>query len=201
MKNILFVVLFAFLMVFPLNKTQAVSNTIINNDDIITLYTEINDNTAKFIINRLNKLSEDKKNNKPILFYINSIGGDISAGIRIINAMMVSRRPVYTINVGIAASMSAYIFSHGKLRIMLPNTTLMFHHASISISGDIESVTGRILDIRDTMERLDRYVCDRSGYNYNMYRFKISNEWWIDMKQASELGFVDSVTLIQFPAE
>ena len=76
-------------------------------DRIIFLGTQINDDVANIIIAQLLFLEADAPG-KDIQLYINSPGGDVSAGLAIYDTMQHLSSPVATICVGMAASMGAF---------------------------------------------------------------------------------------------
>jgi ATP-dependent Clp protease protease subunit len=64
-----------------------------------------------------------------VVVLIDSGGGTISAGIKMMEAMTSDRRPITTICVGIAASLAGCIFLCGKRREMTQDSALMIHNA------------------------------------------------------------------------
>jgi len=73
-------------------------------------------------------LELDTKGYKCIKIHINSPGGNVIEGYNICNAILKSKTPVDTYNVGIAASMAAAIFMTGRKRVMADYATFMIHN-------------------------------------------------------------------------
>jgi ATP-dependent Clp protease protease subunit len=66
---------------------------------------------------------------KDIVFYINSPGGSVTAGMAIYDTMQYVKCDVCTVCMGMAASMGAMLLmagTHGK-RFALPNADIMIH--------------------------------------------------------------------------
>lgn len=70
---------------------------------------------AVYHILRYNRLDKDIPINerKPIIIYINSPGGNVTDGYGLIDAILTSTTPVYTVNLGIAYSMGFLIYIAG----------------------------------------------------------------------------------------
>ncbi|HXU81848.1 MAG TPA: ATP-dependent Clp protease proteolytic subunit, partial [Polyangia bacterium] len=81
-------------------------------DRIIFLGTPIDDDVANVIIAQLLFL-ESEDPDKDVMMYINSPGGDVSAGLAIYDAMEALRCPVATFCVGQAASMASLLLAAG----------------------------------------------------------------------------------------
>src|SRR3989338_3382916 len=93
---------------------------------IIFLGGPIDSDVANLVVAQLLFLaSEDPK--KDISFYINSPGGQVSAGFAILDTMNHIEPNVSTVCVGMAASMAAVLLSAGEKgkRFALPNAEIM----------------------------------------------------------------------------
>lgn len=75
-------------------------------------------------------LQLDTLGKKSIQVYINCPGGSVMDGMNIYNAILKSKTPVDTHNVGIAASMGGVCFMAGRKRIMADYASLMLHNPS-----------------------------------------------------------------------
>ena len=89
--------------------------------------------------------------------YVNSPGGDVTAGLAIYDTMQALRCPVATFCVGQAASMASLLLAAGAKgkRHALPNARVMIHqplagHAA-GPATDIEIHAREILKARDTL--------------------------------------------------
>lgn len=72
----------------------------------------------------------DSMGKKRIQVWINSPGGSIMHGMNIFNAILKSKTPVDTYNVGIAASIAGAVFMAGRKRIMCDYAQFMMHPVS-----------------------------------------------------------------------
>src|SRR5204862_242817 len=97
-------------------------------DRIIFLGSQINDDVANIVIAQLLFLEADSPG-KDIQLYINSPGGDVSAGLAIYDTMQHLSSPVATICMGMAASMGCFLLATGRKgkRSALPHARIMMH--------------------------------------------------------------------------
>ena len=93
------------------------------NDRIVFLGEEVTRDSANLVIAQLLQL-ESADPDKDISLYVNSPGGDVYAGLGIIDTMNFIKPDVSTICVGMAASMGAAILASGAKgkRLALPNS-------------------------------------------------------------------------------
>ena len=72
-------------------------------------------------------LELDSLGKKRIQIHINSPGGSVIDGYNIYSAILESKTPVDTYNVGIAASTAGWLFAAGRKRVMSDYASLMMH--------------------------------------------------------------------------
>jgi len=159
----------------------------------IALYGDIDNELAAKVIKRIHELQDGSEN--PIFICIDSNGGDVYAGLKIIDAMRASKRPIYTIAIGKAESMAIYIHQYGVKRYMLPHSFFMLHNASVSFSDnpDAEKALNRMTMIRYLIIDLNRNVSNRTGVPMQELAYRENNEWWILPDEALARHFVDDV--------
>ncbi len=122
---------------------------------IIFLGTPINDMVANVVVAQLLFLDREDPE-KDIQLYINSPGGQITAGMAIYDTMQIVHSPISTIAVGMAASMGTILLAAGTKgkRFALPNATLHLHQPLGGVQGqavDIEIEAREILRVRDLL--------------------------------------------------
>ena len=72
----------------------------------------------------------------PIKIFIDSDGGDLSATLTMIDAIKMSKTPVWTINLGCAYSGGFFTFICGHKRLAYPHSTFLYHEGSTMNGGD-----------------------------------------------------------------
>ncbi len=161
---------------------------------IIFLSGAIDDNVANIIIAQLLFLeSEDPK--KDVTLYVNSPGGQVQAGLAIIDAMHHIKPDVATVCVGMAASMGAVILSQGKKgkRFALPNAEVMIHQPLTGVEGqasDIEIAARHVLRLK---EKLIKMIADATGQDFKKVEKDKDRDYWMSAEEAKKYGIIDQV--------
>lgn len=163
-------------------------------DRIVFLGSAIDETVANSIIAQLLFLeAEDPE--KDICMYINSPGGETSAGFAIYDTMQFVKPQVSTICVGLAASFAAILLVAGApgKRFALPNSEIMIHQPHGGARGqasDIAISAKRILDIRD---RTTRITAERSGQPYEKVANDMDRDYFMSAQEALNYGIIDHV--------
>ena len=110
-------------------------------DRIIMLDTEVSSHSASLIVAQMLFLEADDPD-RDILFYINSPGGSVTAGMSIYDTMQFVKCNVQTIVMGQAASMGSLLAAAGakNKRFILPNARHMIHQPLGGASGQATDV-------------------------------------------------------------
>ena len=119
-------------------------------DRIVMLMDDVNDHTASLIVSQMLFL-EAEDPDKDILFYVNSPGGQVTAGLAIYDTMQFIKCDVSTIVLGQAASMGSFLAQAGAAgkRIVLPESRTMIHRVSSGTPGTRGSVHVQELQFED----------------------------------------------------
>jgi ATP-dependent Clp protease protease subunit len=163
-------------------------------DNIVFLGGPIDDHTANLIIAQLLFLqSEDPK--KEISLYINSGGGQVHAGMAIIDTMQHIKNEISTVCVGMAASMAAVILSCGTKgkRFALPNSEVMIHQPLGGAEGqasDIEISAKHILKIRTNLNKI---LSKNTGQTLAKIDKDVDRDFFLDAEEAKKYGIIDAV--------
>jgi len=163
-------------------------------DRIIFLGTEINDQVANAIIAELLFLeAEDPE--RDINLYINSPGGEVTAGLAIYDTMQFIKAPVSTICVGQAASMAAVLLAAGakNKRYALPNTRILIHQPWGGVQGqakDIEIVAREIIRIKN---KINEILSKHTGQPLEKIEKDTDRDYYMTSYEAKDYGIVDEV--------
>lgn len=146
------------------------------------------------------------QNTDPILIHMKTCGGDWVEGMAIYDMVKACPNKVTILNYTHARSMSSLIFQAADKRVMMPNSTFMFHEGTMEFSGilrSFRSVYGEEEKARNTM--LDIYVASmkKKGQMSNLRPAKI-REWlteqmnekedvYLSAPEAVEHGLADEV--------
>ena len=125
-------------------------------DRIIMLDTDVNQHSASLIVSQMLYL-EAEDPSADILFYINSPGGSVTAGLSIYDTMQFIKPDVSTIVIGQAASMGSFLANAGAdgKRYVLPESRTMIHRVSSGTRGTGGSVHVQELEMEDNIRHLE----------------------------------------------
>lgn len=126
----------------------------------------------------------DNMGKKRIQVWINSPGGLVLDSYNIYNAILKSKTPVDTYNVGIAASMAGAIFMAGRKRYMADYARLMMHPVGNSTDSKQYSTL---------MDSISTMLCSKSKCSEDDVRHMMSTTTWLTASQAFEKGFCTDI--------
>jgi ATP-dependent Clp protease protease subunit len=161
---------------------------------IIFLGTPINGQVANVIVAQLLFLDREDSE-RDISLYINTPGGEISAGMAIYDTMQLIQAPVSTIAVGITASMGTILLTAGTKgrRYALPHATIHLHQPLGGVQGqaaDIEIAAREILRMRDLLNNI---LLRHTGLAQEKIDQITDRDYYMNAQQAVEFGIVDKV--------
>lgn len=162
---------------------------------IIFLGTAIDDEVANVIVAQLLFL-EGEDPEKDIRLYINSPGGDISAGFSIYDTMMLIRSDVMTICMGQAASFGAFLLAAGTKgkRMILPHARVLIHQPLAGIgrsqATDIEIFAN---DVIKTKAQLNELMAKHTGQTIKQIEKDTDRDYIMTAQEALAYGIVDMV--------
>ena len=164
------------------------------NDRIVFIGEPITRESANLVIAQLLHL-ESQDPDKEISIYIDSPGGDVYAGLGILDTMNFIKPEVSTICVGMAASMAAVLLAAGTKgkRLALPNSMVLIHQPSSGVEGqqtDIQIVADETKYIR---EHLNELLSEFTGQPIDKIQADTERDNYLRAAEACEYGLVDKV--------
>ena len=150
--------------------------------------------SANLVIAQLLHL-ESQDPDKDISLYIDSPGGDVYAGLGILDTMNFIKPDVSTICVGMAASMGAVLLAAGAKgkRLALPNSMVMIHQPSSGVQGqqtDIQIIADETKWIR---QHLNELLSDYTGQPIEKVNVDTERDNYLRAQEACDYGLVDRV--------
>lgn len=165
-------------------------------DRIITVNSQVEPNMAMSITQQLLYLDAQDQT-KPIVMYINSPGGSVSDGLMVVDTMNYIKAPVYTVVVGLAASMGTIIASSGEKghRYMLPNAEYLIHQPMGGAAGGTQQTDMAIIakHLETTRFKLNTILSNASGKNMDTIAHDTERDNWMSAEETLEYGFIDQV--------
>ncbi len=161
---------------------------------IIFIGTQIDDVVASLVIAQLLFLASENPE-KDVQVYINSPGGNVSAGLAIYDTMQFVRPDVATTCVGMAASMGAVLLAGGTKgkRAALPNTRIMIHQPWGGVQGTASDIRIQAEEILKTKTRLNEILAFHTGKSFEQVQIDTDRDNYMSSEEAKEYGLIDNI--------
>lgn len=161
---------------------------------IIFIGSEISDVVASLVIGQLFYLqSEDP--DKDIELYINTVGGEVPAGLAIYDTMQLVKPEIRTFCVGKACSMGALLLAGGAKgkRSALPNSRVLIHQPLGGAYGQVTDVEIFARELLRTRDRINEILAYHTGQDVETIKHDTERDRWMIAEEAKEYGIVDEV--------
>ena len=161
---------------------------------IVFLGSEVDDEIANRITAQLLLLAAEDPE-KDIVFYINSPGGSVTAGMAIYDTMMLVEPDVQTWAMGMAASMGQFLLSSGApgKRYALPHARIMMHQPSGGIGGSASDIAIRAEVLGRWKLEMAQLTAEQTGQTVERITADADRDRWFTAEEARDYGFVDHV--------
>lgn len=168
-------------------------NRVIYLNDVID-ETVVTEAVSRILRYNMDDRGLDPKDRMPIFVYLNSPGGMVTDGCAMIDAMMLSKTPVYTVNLGICYSMALLIFMAGEKRFSMPNATFLLHDGATGGFDSSEKMKDRIqFESQQMKKRTKEYILARSNITAKKYAQNLRKEWYFYPQEAKAMEIVTSI--------
>jgi len=163
-------------------------------DNIVFIGQPIDDVLSNLVIAQLLFL-EAEDPDKDISIYINSPGGEVTAGLAIYDTMQFIKPNVSTFCVGQAASMAAVLLAAGAKgkRFALPNARILIHQPHGGASGQATDIDIQAREILRMRESLNGILKKHTGQTIDRIAKDTDRDYILTSAQAMEYGIVDQV--------
>ena len=165
-------------------------------DRKIFLWGEVSDKSARDVTERLLYL-EANAPGEEIIFYLNSPGGSITAGMAIYDTMQLISSPIKVIVTGMAASMGSILLcgaAKGQ-RLLYPHSRVLIHQPLITgrmvaVAVDINIQAEEMEKLR---EELNKILAETSGQPLEKIQTDTDRDFYLNAKEAIEYGLADGI--------
>lgn len=134
---------------------------------------------------------------KPIWIYIDSTGGCEDEGMALINAMVLSATPVYTVNLSLWYSMGFLIGICGHKRYSMPYAKFMFHDGFNGTMGSASRAEEKMAFDkkyeREVVKKIMLGHSDPKKFNSRTYDKLYPHDNFMMAEKALEYGFIDEI--------
>ncbi|MEK7581819.1 MAG: ATP-dependent Clp endopeptidase proteolytic subunit ClpP [Patescibacteria group bacterium] len=163
-------------------------------DRIVFLGGPIDENIANIVIAQLIFL-ENEDSKKDIKLYINSPGGQVTAGMAILDTMNFVKPDISTICVGMAASMGAILLSAGAKgkRFILPNAEVLIHQPMGGTEGQASDIAISAKHILKTKDSLNKILAKNTGQPLAQVEKDVDRDYYMSAEEAKKYGLIDEI--------
>ena len=140
---------------------------------------------------------ESENPNADISLYINTPGGDVTAGWAIMDTMQYIKPDVSTIGMGLVASMGTVLLAAGAKgkRFVLPNTEIMIHQPLAGTQGQVTDMEIHVANFKRTKERLIKQMAGFTGRKEKELFDAMERDNYMDAEVAKKFGLIDEILI------
>ncbi len=165
-------------------------------DRIVMLDTDVNEHSASLVVAQLLFL-ESEDPDSDILFYINSPGGSVTAGMAIYDTMQFIKPDISTIVIGQACSMGSLLAQSGTpgKRMILPNARHMIHQPSGGAGGQATDMEIQVREILKMKRNLTEIYVKHNSNNktYDELAADMERDYFMSAQESVSYGLADEI--------
>jgi len=160
---------------------------------IVMLTGVVNDDIADNIVSQFFYL-EFEDPDKDIFFYINSPGGEVTAGLAIYDTMQYLSCDVATVCMGQAASMGALLLAGGTSgkRMAFPNARMMIHQPLGGAKGQASDMEIQVTEMLRIKKRLNEILVQHTGQTMEVISRDTDRDFFLSPEEAIKYGLIDN---------
>ena len=163
-------------------------------DRIVFVGMPIDDDLANLVVAQLLFL-ESEDPDKDVMLYVNSPGGEVSAGLAIYDTMQALRCPVATFCVGRAASMASLLLAAGAKgkRSCLPHARVLIHQPLAGLRGQATEIEIHAREIMKARDVINDIYARHTGQPADRIKRDTERDNFMSASEAREYGLIDDV--------
>ncbi len=161
---------------------------------VIFIMGPITDETANLVVAQMLFL-ESENQKKDISLYINSPGGEISAGMAIYDTMQFVKPDVSTLCIGQASSMGAVLLAGGSKgkRYALMHSRIMIHQPLGGVSGQVTEIDIHARELLRLRLVVNGILAKHSGKTLKKIQSDTERDRFMTSQEAIDYGLVDTL--------
>ncbi|MGN0730471.1 MAG: ATP-dependent Clp protease proteolytic subunit [Treponema sp.] len=160
----------------------------------ILLSGEINKESAENFNKQL-LIMESNNRELPVYVYIDSPGGDVSAGFAIYDMIRFVSCPVILIGNGLIASAAALILLSvpKERRVGLPDSEYLIHQPLSGMKGTATEIQIHAENLAKTKEKLNKIISEATGTDLEKVKADTERDYWLNAEEALEYGLISKI--------
>ena len=163
-------------------------------DRIVFIGSVIDDIDANLIVAQMLFLQNENRNAE-ISFYINSLGGSVTAGLAIYDTMQFVQCDVATYCIGQAVSMATILLASGasSKRYALPHSRVMLHQPWGSTQGTAADISIQAEEMLRLKSHLNDILVNHTGQPLERIEEDCDRDFYMGAQEALDYGLIDEV--------
>jgi ATP-dependent Clp protease protease subunit len=182
-------------------QSQKRELVVISKRNTVVLRGVVDDESVTALQKQLFQISQTLKSSDVIYLVLDTPGGSVDAGLRLIDFVQGLPQKVKTITI-FAASMGFQIVQNLDQRLITPNGELMSHRARLSgMAGEINgNLLSRVIHITNIINRMDKIASARMNMSLTTYQSLIADELWMNGDRSMEMNAADKMVVVRCDA-
>jgi ATP-dependent Clp protease protease subunit len=175
-------------------NTNKIKSITLEPNNFVAIIGSINKNNVNMWIRNISSIENQK-----IYVYINSNGGSVEAGQKLIDQFTYLQLKGVTIEciAQNAYSMAFQILQSCDKRYITPSATVMQHQMSVSeLGGQFDNLLNYLTMIKQMANDLDLKAAKRIGISYADYKLKTSTDWWLYGEDIVQNNVADEIVYV-----
>lgn len=170
------------------------SDSYLLEQGIVMLTGPVDRVSAQVVVCQMQYLAS-KYPERPIQFWINSPGGDVTAGLAIYDVMNYVNTEVHTVAIGMAASMAAILLSSGTRgkRFALPNAEVLIHQPAGGVQGQTTDVINAAKHMEKIRAAINAILAGNTCRTTEQIAADTDRDYIMSAAEAKEYGLIDGV--------
>lgn len=162
----------------------------------VFLWGEVSDESCREVTDKLLYL-ESTDPGKEIIFYMNTPGGSITAGMALYDTMNLITSPITVVVTGMAASMGSVLLCAGEKgkRLLYPHSRVLIHQPLITgrMMGAAVDIHIQAQEMEKLRDELNGILAESSGQPLEKIRQDTDRDFYMNAKEAIEYGLADAI--------
>jgi ATP-dependent protease ClpP protease subunit len=192
-----FLTLFTLCVFFQISHSinTEIQTVTLTNDNFVSLRGPVTSTSISNLITDLISKNADTR-----YIYLNTNGGSVDAGMKLINVIQSLQDNNIIVNciADRAISMGFVIFQSCSNRYVTRHATLMQHQMSLSdVKGKIRDLNTYVKFVNSMEDEINQNQADRIGLTLEEFNEKIRDDWWLTSKQSILAKVADEMVNIK----
>ncbi len=162
----------------------------------VFLWGEVSDRSAQEVTEKLLYL-EATDPGKDVIFYINTPGGSITAGMAVYDTMQLISSPITAVVTGMAASMGSILLcgASKKKRFLYPHSRVLIHQPLITgrMWAAAVDINIQAEEMEKLREELNGILAKASGQPLKKIQQDTDRDFYLNAQEAIDYGLADAV--------